>query len=165
MSLNNKNTSNKKTLDSKLDNDSSNSTSDLECLTTTNSCDSAISETEIANYKGIGFVPLVKPVVPQNQLVTKSNMDIVFPIIDEETKKKVIRNPKTLLNNYDNKLSQEDVMSLPALDYDSQQVLRDKYNELHQTIIDYGLYECDLWDYVREVTKLDPYFFILIILK
>ena len=92
-SLNNKNTSNKKTLDSKLDNDSSNSTSDLECLTTTNSCDSAISETEIANYKGIGFVPLVKPVVPQNQLVTKSNMDIVFPIIDEETKKKVIRNP------------------------------------------------------------------------
>lgn len=157
-SLNNKNTSNKKTLDSKLDNDSSNSTSDLECLTTTNSCDSDISETEIANYKGIGFVPLVKPVVPQNQLVTKSNMDIVFPFIDEETKKKVIRNPKTLLNNYDNKLSQEDVMSLPALDYDSQQVLRDKYNELHQTIIDYGLYECDLWDYVREVTKIGSLF-------
>ena len=49
-------------------------------------------------------------------------------------------------------------MSLPALDYDSQQVLRDKYNELHQTIIDYGLYECDLWDYVREVTKIGSLF-------
>ena len=56
-------------------------------------------------------------------------------------------------------------MSLPALDYDSQQVLRDKYNELHQTIIDYGLYECDLWDYVREVTKIDPYFFIPYLFK
>ena len=67
-SLNNKNTSNKKTFDSKLDNDSSNSTSDLECLTTTNFCDSAVSETEIANYKGIGFVPLVKPVVPQKSI-------------------------------------------------------------------------------------------------
>ena len=45
----------RKLLDSKLDNDSSNSTSDLECLTTTNSCDSAISETEIANYKVLGL--------------------------------------------------------------------------------------------------------------
>ena len=73
-------------MDSKLDNDSSNSTSDLECLTTTNSCDSDISETEIANYKGIGFVPLVKPVVPQNQLVSKSNMDIVFLLLMKRRK-------------------------------------------------------------------------------
>ena len=56
-------------------------------------------------------------------------------------------------------------MSLPALDYNSQQVLRDKYNELHQTIIDYGLYECDLWDYVREVTKLILVSLFLIIFK
>ena len=73
-------------------------------------------------------------------------------------RKRKLLETQTLLNNYDNKLSQEDVMSLPALDYDSQQVLRDKYNELHQTIIDYGLYECDLWDYVREVTKIGSLF-------
>ena len=142
-------------LESKLDKDSSNSNSETE-----NFSDSSISDVEISTKenKGVGYTPLVKPVVPQNQMVTKENKEILFPIITEDIKKKVIRDPKILMNNYDNELSQNDVMQLPSLDYKTQRLLRDKYVTIHEDIIRMGLYDCNYWDYVREVVKIGSLF-------
>ncbi|EMG47225.1 hypothetical protein G210_2473 [Candida maltosa Xu316] len=148
--------STKSDLDSKLDLDNSASNSELEI---TSSNDSATPEADPeTNNKGAGYVPLVKPVVPQGKLVSKDTKELLFPIITEDIKKKVIRNPKTLMKNFDNELSQKDLMAIPELDYKSQQVLRDKYVELHEDIIRMKLYDCDYWSYIREIVKIGSLF-------
>ncbi|EGW31500.1 uncharacterized protein SPAPADRAFT_140050 [Spathaspora passalidarum NRRL Y-27907] len=114
-----------------------------------NSSSSTLNDVE--EFNGIGKPDgKVVPVVPQNVLVTKENTDELFPIVDVET----IVNPKTLMDNYDNGLTREDLNSLPALDYETQQHLRDEYNALHDLVIRNGFYQCNYWDYVREIMKI-----------
>ncbi|KAI5953276.1 SLD [Candida jiufengensis] len=96
----------------------------------------------------------VKPVVPQNVLVNDSNKNDIFPVNTQS----IIVNPKHLMDNYDNKLSQKDIVSIPSLDYETQQVLRDEYNILHKEIIDAGLYQCNYWAYFRELVKIGSLF-------
>lgn len=91
------------------------------------------------------------PVVPQNiEVVSENNVDKVFPV----DRKLVIVDPKESLKNYDNELSRRDLLSLPALDYDTQSTLRDKYNSLHAKVIKAGLYQCEYSNYIRELVKI-----------
>ncbi|KAG7663229.1 SLD [[Candida] subhashii] len=107
---------------------------------------------------GASVVDTVRPVVPQNELVTEENKHVLFPVVNENNKKAVIVDPKLISQNYDNSLTHQDIVSIPPLDYKTQQHLRDKYDELHEIIIKNGFYKCDYWSYVREVTKIASLF-------
>ncbi|KAK6200383.1 delta-8 sphingolipid desaturase [Scheffersomyces amazonensis] len=147
-------------LDDKLDDISS--TSSLEETASPSLTNESPNETvdEFPTNYSAGYpkVNTVKPVVPQNILVTEENTNNLFPIDEKVTetiaKKSAIVDPKLLMENYDNELTRQDILQLPALDYDTQQNLRDKYNELHETIIRNGFYTCDLWNYGRELIKI-----------
>lgn len=96
----------------------------------------------------------VEPVVPQGiEVVSADNKDEIFPV-----NKKVIVNPKEMMQEFDNNLTQRDLFDLPLLDYDTQKEIRQKYNKLHTTIIKRGLYRCDYGDYVREIVKISSIF-------
>lgn len=105
---------------------------------------------------GIGY-PEVKlsPVVPANIIPSEDNKDDIFPV---EKKKGVIVDPRSLMKDYDNKLSQLDVLDLPSLDYATQQILRDEYVALHEEVIAGGFYDCNYWDYGRELIKIASIF-------
>lgn len=60
--------------------------------------------------------------------------------------------------SYDQQLVQDDLKSLPALDYKTQQFLRDEYNKLHQYIIDNGYYQCDYYQYFKEFVRISSLF-------
>ncbi|ODV78445.1 delta-8 sphingolipid desaturase [Suhomyces tanzawaensis NRRL Y-17324] len=127
-------------------------TTSEELAQATSSSDNSINEIE---YKGIGFPKVaVLPVVPQNELVTDTNKDILFPIKANS----IIRDPKELMERYDNKLAQDDLKDIPPLDHETQETLRQKYNLLHNQIKDLGFYECNLWDYGRELIKIGSLF-------
>ncbi|KAI5950076.1 SLD [Candida theae] len=145
-------------LDSKLDGGSSESGSDLDLQ----SLPSSISdkedevpsmETKARQDNSKSEPKLVNPVVPQNVLVTEENRNKLFPVQHSP-----IVDPKLLTKNYDNQLSQQDISSLPALDYDTQQYLRDEYSKLHEFLISHNFYQCDYWAYVREVAKIGSLF-------
>lgn len=145
-------------LDSKLDNNLSESGSDLDLQslpsTISDKLDELPSTSKGNGPKGCDSDPkLVKPVVPQNVLVTESNKDLLFPVLHSP-----IVDPKLLMTNYDNQLSQQDILSVPSLDYKTQRHLRDEYNELHEFLISHNFYQCDYWAYVREVVKITSLF-------
>lgn len=134
-------------LESKID-DTGSESSDVELLLSSASSTTSIS----LENKGIGYPNgSVKPVVPQSSpVVTKQDKDKVFPISSKQT----VVDPKTLMEHYDNSLTQRDLMELPELDYQTQQSLRDKYHALHATLTARGFYQCDYWSYVREMVKI-----------
>lgn len=134
-------------LEAKID-DTSSENSDVELLLS--SASSAVS-LNLEN-KGIGYPQgVVKPVVPQTaSAVRKLDKDRVFPISRDQT----IVDPKAILENYDNALTQRDLMELPELDYATQQGLRDKYHALHAELTAKGFYQCNYWAYVREIVKI-----------
>lgn len=144
-------------LDSKLD--SENSESDIEITSNSSSRSSldlldASSAAAVAN-KGIGYPkgPVISK-VPQNVVVTAGNKDKLFPLYENET----VVDPKKLMDKYDNQLTQDDLVEFPDLGFHTQQSIRDKYNELHATVIKKGLYKCDYWNYVREMIKIASLF-------
>lgn len=93
----------------------------------------------------------VDPIVPQNiGVVSDKNAKDVFP-----TKPKGgIVDPKQLMKNYENETAIAEIAALPSLDYESQKVIREKYNKLHSTIIRNGFYKCHYSNYVREIIKI-----------
>ena len=140
-------------LDGKLDETSSNSDFDV----IDSSTSSITDESTLAAKDGMGFPKgKVVPVVPQNVLVNDENKGEIFK--NKESGK--IVDPKVLMELYDNGLSQNDLESIPSLDYETQLSLRKKYNQLHKTIIDLGLYKCDYWNYVRELMKITSLFIL-----
>ncbi|KAI5959600.1 SLD [Candida pseudojiufengensis] len=145
-------------LEKKIDVNYSESASDLELDSMTSSA-SEEEEGYMTKFSELHIEKVdnksVKPVVPQNILVNQSNKDEIFPVVKSSS---VIVNPKRLMENYDNGLSQKDLLSIPSLDYETQQLLRDEYNNLHREIIDAGLYRCNYWAYVREVVKIGSLF-------
>ncbi|CAK9437909.1 uncharacterized protein LODBEIA_P22870 [Lodderomyces beijingensis] len=143
-------------LDDKLDVDSSSSSSslesgsnsDAELLSTTSSILEEVPETTPVQQH---IRKKVSPVVPQNVIPRDSNMNALFPLAEC---KSTIVDPKLLMMDYDNTLSQRDMMSIPSLDYATQQKLRDEYVELHNLISKNGFYQCNYWAYVRELVKI-----------
>mmetsp|Transcript_5993 Transcript_5993/g.5919 ORF Transcript_5993/g.5919 Transcript_5993/m.5919 type:complete len:585 (-) Transcript_5993:302-2056(-) len=154
------------TLETRID-ESSTDASDNELISSASSSNSIdLSETKLSSpqrkketvgsYKGLGYPKgYVKPKVSQSvSVIDTNNKDTIFPISTDQT----IIDPKILVANYDNTLSQKDVLSIPSLDYKTQQSLRDKYNKLHEIIIKNGFYQCDYWLYVREMVKIGSLF-------
>lgn len=135
-----------------LDDSGRDSSSSVE-LSSASSSELDVEEATLSeNYHKSGYPPQkVTPVVPQNvDVVSFKNVDEIFPV----DRKLIIVDPKEALTNYDNELSRRDMISLPSLDYETQTDLRNKYNQLHAKVIKAGLYQCDYWNYVREVVKL-----------
>ncbi|KAK7684866.1 hypothetical protein QCA50_012115 [Cerrena zonata] len=113
-------------LENKLDQGSA-SNSDVDLVSSASSTSSVDEENKpkVVENKGLGF-PKGKVEANKTRIITKENMDEVFPVKDYP-----IIDPKELVQNYDNALTQQDVLGVPSLDYKTQQHLRDKYNELH----------------------------------
>lgn len=94
-------------------------------------------------------------VVPQGvEVVSAENKDKLFPVLPQN----VIVDPRELMQEYDNHQTRRDLYNLPALDYTTQNDIRDRYNKLHATIIKRGLYQCNYSDYVRELVKIGSLF-------
>lgn len=93
----------------------------------------------------------VTPRVPQNRVVTKANAKEIFPTAG---KGKVVDPRDQMVSQYDNKLTLADLDKLPDLDYETQNWLRDEYNKLHDELEAHNLFDCNLWNYVRELVKI-----------
>lgn len=87
---------------------------------------------------------LIEPKIPQG-VVLLEGMKEYYP-----TSNQPIRDPRSVINNYDNGLVESDLHNIPALDYDTQRELSRKYNELHEKIIKDNLYECPYFEYFKQ---------------
>lgn len=58
------------------------------------------------------------------------------------------------MESFDNGLSKQLIEEMPSLDYDTQNGLREKYQKLHDIVIENNFYECNLSDYGRELIKI-----------
>lgn len=85
--------------------------------------------------------PEINPKIKQGLVLTKDMKD-QYPILDN-----AIRDPKLVIENYDNILVKHDLYSIPSLDYTTQRELSKKYNELQERIQLAGLYECPYIEY------------------
>lgn len=143
-----------KLLETKLD-ESDRSNSDLS-ITSTRSSSINLGSEPAKIEKSLGFpAGKVVPKVPQNiEFVSSENKGDVFPVKKANT----IVDPLELMESFDNGLTQQDIMNAPSLDYNTQQHLRQKYHDLHETVIKHGFYQCNYWDYFREVVKIGSLF-------
>lgn len=143
-------TTDHKLLEAKLD-ESDTSGSEMELISTSSSS-SSLNLDMTSKEKGLGFpAGRVIPKVPQDiHALSSENKDEIFPVRNS----KVIVDPQQIIDNFDNELTQQDLADVPALDYKTQQHLREKYHELHQRVIRNGFYQCNYWNYVRELVKI-----------
>ena len=84
----------------------------------------------------------IVPKIPQGVILLEG-MEDYYPTKRDGP----IRDPRTIIDTYDNDLVKRDLIDLPPLDYETQRSLSRKYNELHQQIIDANLYECPYYQY------------------
>lgn len=84
------------------------------------------------------------PKIPQN-VVLLEGMDEYYPCTDGP-----IRDPRTFIDNYDNGLVRNDLHDIPPLDYKTQRYLSEKYNELHQQLLDAKLFDCPYIEYFHQ---------------
>lgn len=104
------------------------------------------------NYGSPDLKTKVTSKVPQNVMVSETNKNELFPITP------TIVDPQVIGQNYDNSLTLKELLTLPQLDYTTQNHLRQEYNKLHSEIIKLNFYQCDYWHYIREVIKLGSMF-------
>lgn len=93
---------------------------------------------------GVVKVPIT-PKIPGGVVLTKDKTEY-YAISGE----KPIRDPKLVIDDYDNARVARDLEELPPLDYDTQRGLSVKYNELHERIKKAGLYECPYIEYFHQ---------------
>lgn len=97
----------------------------------------------------------VSPIVPQGvKYVDRKDKDKYYPL----AKTDVVVDPKLLMDLYDNGLARNDLLSLPSLDYDTQNDIKDHYHKLHARVIRAGLYKCAYSHYARELIKIGSLF-------
>lgn len=84
----------------------------------------------------------IVPKIPQGVILLEG-MEEYYPTKTDDP----IRDPRIIIDNYDNDLVKRDLQKLPPLDYQTQRRLSQKYNELHKQIIDANLYECPYYEY------------------
>lgn len=87
----------------------------------------------------------VVPGIPQNVVVTP---DLAV------LKRKVIRDPEDVLDNFEHDNVERDLQNFPELDYVTQYGLSHQYNLLHQKVIDADLYQCTYWGYFKEACRI-----------
>ncbi|KAH3666908.1 hypothetical protein OGAPHI_003358 [Ogataea philodendri] len=84
----------------------------------------------------------VKPKVPVNIVPTAASIRI---------ESGPIRDPETVIENFDNLLVKSDLETWPSLDYETQWTISQKYNELHAKIKAEGLYDCPYVEYYKQM--------------
>lgn len=84
----------------------------------------------------------IEPKIPQGVILLEG-MEEYYPTKRDGP----IRDPRIIIDNYDNDLVKRDLNDIPPLDYKTQRGLSRKYNELHQQIINANLYECPYYEY------------------
>lgn len=108
-------------------------------------------------HRGIGYPNgPVESLVPQG---TPANEDLVSAVFAE---KNAIFDPRPGYIQYDNAQTLNIMNKIPNLDYDTQNDLREKYAALHDSLTSRGFYNCDYWDYYRELIKIGSIFLISI---
>lgn len=106
----------------------------------------------------------VTPVIPQGvKYVDRRDQDKYFPIVGADTHAnangvQIVVDPKRLMELFENELARRDLFQLPLLDYSTQNDIKEHYHKLHTKIIRAGLYQCDYWNYVREIIKIASLF-------
>lgn len=85
---------------------------------------------------------IIKPKIPQETILLEG-MSEYYPI----NRVNPIKDPRTVIDNYDNFLVSKDLHDIPPLDYKTQRWLSMKYNELHQRVKDEKLYDCPYIEY------------------
>lgn len=115
---------------------------------------------EIEKIPLIGQQPVhITPKIPQGVIPSLEKPEL-FKTCDN------IRDPKLIIDNFDNNLVRLDLENLPSLDYETQRNLSNKYNELHQKVIDGGYYDCPYVEYFKEILRIGSTFlWSLIFLK
>lgn len=83
-------------------------------------------------------------------VLDSSNIEEVYPVNECPT----VVDPKVLNDNYDHSLARKDLLEIPSLDYQTQENIRVQYQKLHKFMFDKGFYECNYWNYVREIVKI-----------
>lgn len=92
----------------------------------------------------------IKPKIPQGFIPSLSTK--------EAYERKVIKDPSDVIDDYDNLKVEQDLKSIPSLDYKTQQLLSDEYNKLHDVIIEGGFYQCPYWEYAKEASRIGTLF-------
>lgn len=102
----------------------------------------------IKNEKHMCGEPDVKiyPKIPQGVIPSLN--------LKEAYEKKVVTDPATVADNYDNELVRQDLETFPDLDPKTQEWLSKEYNKMHNEIIEAGLYQCNYFRYVKELTRI-----------
>ncbi|CCH41965.1 sphingolipid delta8-desaturase [Wickerhamomyces ciferrii] len=95
---------------------------------------------------------VTKPKIPQGLIPSLSTK--------EAYERKVVKDPSDVIDNYDNGQVEQDLKSLPSLDYETQEHLSKEYNKLHDIIIENGWYQCPYWEYAKEATRIATLFSI-----
>ncbi|GMM35469.1 hypothetical protein DASC09_027940 [Saccharomycopsis crataegensis] len=111
--------------------------------------DNLMDKDQHSKLPGQPAVEIIPP-IPQNMIFT---IDKKFAY-----QQKVIRDPEDVLDNYDNQFVEKDLQMYPPMDYETQSELSEKYNQLHQRIIDANLYQCDYWSYFKEFCRIGSLF-------
>ncbi|ODV93883.1 hypothetical protein PACTADRAFT_45547 [Pachysolen tannophilus NRRL Y-2460] len=104
---------------------------------------------------------LITPRIPQGEILSLDK-----PNLFTSENPTSIRDPKLIIENYDNNLVKLDLLSIPSLDYKTQRYLSHKYNLLHENIISQGFYKCPYIEYFKEFCRIGSLFlWCLIFLK
>lgn len=84
----------------------------------------------------------------------------VIPSIDlkEAYEKRVVIDPATISENYDNLRVLADLQSFPTLDITVQEGITKEYRKLHEQVIEAGLYQCSYVRYYREALRISALF-------
>lgn len=103
---------------------------------------------EDPNVKLAGEMPVeIKPKMPEG-VIPKVGMTELYKIVDDTDAP--IRDPKVVVDNFDNRLVKEDLDNLPSLDYETQRRISQKYNELHDKLVAAGLFYCPYIEYFKQ---------------
>lgn len=143
------------TLDTKMDSESD---ADLAFLSSTLSISilGDANSMKLTKYPelGAGYPDgPVTPRIPQNMILTKENIPKVL-ITDETRFEGKVVDPRLQLNSFDNELTRRDLEVLPSLDYDTQNYLREEYHKLFLELEAAKLFDCNYWNYARELFKI-----------
>lgn len=85
------------------------------------------------------------PKIPSGVILSKEKTEY-FPISSDQP----IRDPKLVIDDYDNTKVAQDLNDVPSMDYETQRAISQRYNELHDKIKKAGLYDCNYIEYFHQ---------------
>lgn len=104
-----------------------------------------MSSKPLPKMSGEAAVPIT-PKIPQGFIPSLSTK--------EGYERSVVKDPSDVIDNFDNSKVEDDLKTIPALDYKTQEHLSQEYNKLHDIIIKGGYYDCPYMEYAKEATRI-----------